>query len=496
MAGINSKKSIYAISRAPQASFAYPLPPTSSPKNYDWVFRTNIPPAELVVNTADNSAYTTGTPQATERSVTTMDIAPVFENERMNVDNLGRRAYAAFGDYAVTTLDTGVYQHTFGTLNVFNVNSLPAYTIVEKVGEPTLEADEIHNYTIPSNTVESFNLRSGDDPYVVATTNWRGSGKRQSPSSVNFGALAVRQEEKVTLTGTVTTAGNITAIITIAGMTGSPITLTVAVLVGETASDVAFKIRTALNGNANFSAVAEAYGQGADIYVRKLTGGANDATMNLEIADPGSGAQVGIAEVATSTTVTAGAASASHVRTAQELAYSNFKSTSALLKLYNDQSFSGSPVEVQCAFRSHNFTLNNNLNLEIGYGGCPVFYTDGNPDSGGIRSEIPTGGQSVDVSYVIQVSPAVAQNFDPQRKLETQAYFSSELSYLGAQIGSTNYFRRATFRYERQTVQASPMADNGGLLEYQISAPPLAFGTESVVELVIISDVADYSTAT
>jgi hypothetical protein len=40
------------------------------------------------------------------------------------------------------------------------------------------------------------------------------------------------------------------------------------------------------------------------------------------------------------------------------------------------------------------------------------------------------------------------------------------------------------------------MADNGGLLEYQISAPPLAFGTESVVELVIISNIADYSTAT
>jgi len=127
------------------------------------------------------------------------------------------------------------------------------------------------------------------------------------------------QVETATAAGTITTAGNATAIVTSAGMSGSPLTVTLAVALDDTATLWAAKARTALAANATVAARFSVGGTGTAITLTRLPlatytvpGGtldifaANDATLNVALADATS---AGITEAATSADTTAGVAS-------------------------------------------------------------------------------------------------------------------------------------------------------------------------------------------
>ena len=115
------------------------------------------------------------------------------------------------------------------------------------------------------------------------------------------------QVETATVLGTVTGSGNATVIVTAAGMTGSPITLNVAVLNTDSATVVAGKIRVAMQANANIAAWFTIGGAGADIVLTAIVAAANDATMNVNIAN---GTCTGLTAAPTSANTTAGAAPA------------------------------------------------------------------------------------------------------------------------------------------------------------------------------------------
>ena len=91
------------------------------------------------------------------------------------------------------------------------------------------------------------------------------------------------QVETATVVGTITSVagGNATVIVTCTGMTGSPITTSVAVILGDTASVVAGKIRTALQAVANITSYLTVGGSG--IYVT-LTRVASASIANLNIS--------------------------------------------------------------------------------------------------------------------------------------------------------------------------------------------------------------------
>jgi hypothetical protein len=124
----------------------------------------------------------------------------------------------------------------------------------------------------------------------------------------------VAQVETATAAGTCTTAGNITVTITSAGMTGSPLAITVPIVAGA-ASTWAATVRAALTANA---VIAERFTISgtttAIILTRKpgqvLTDGTNtvnlfvatDATLNIAIA----AGTTGITTAATSANTTAG----------------------------------------------------------------------------------------------------------------------------------------------------------------------------------------------
>lgn len=94
-----------------------------------------------------------------------------------------------------------------------------------------------------------------------------------------------KQLETATVAGTIGAAGagDATVIITAAGMTGSPKTLSVAVANDDTAALVAGKIRAALALDAAVIALFTVGGTGATVTLEKIIPAATDSTLNISI---------------------------------------------------------------------------------------------------------------------------------------------------------------------------------------------------------------------
>jgi len=116
----------------------------------------------------------------------------------------------------------------------------------------------------------------------------------------------VAQVETATVVGTITGSGNAAVIVTAAGMTGSPKTIQVAVLVNDTASQVAGKIRTALGLDAAVVALFAVSGATDKVILTRLAPAANDATINIAIDN---GTCTGLTPAASSANTTAGVVS-------------------------------------------------------------------------------------------------------------------------------------------------------------------------------------------
>jgi len=95
--------------------------------------------------------------------------------------------------------------------------------------------------------------------------------------------MTIQQVETATVVGTITLAGNATVIVTSARMNGSPKSFSVAVLLADTASDVAGKIRTTLAFDADVSSQFLVSGTGADVVLTYHIGQANDISLNISI---------------------------------------------------------------------------------------------------------------------------------------------------------------------------------------------------------------------
>ena len=128
------------------------------------------------------------------------------------------------------------------------------------------------------------------------------------------------QIETATAAGSVTGSGNASVVVTAAGMTGSPKTISVPVLVGDTAAVWADKVRVALAADTAVTALFAVSGTSTSIILtRKSTAtyavasasvplyAANDSTLNISLAN---GTSTGITTAATSANTNAGILSA------------------------------------------------------------------------------------------------------------------------------------------------------------------------------------------
>lgn len=89
------------------------------------------------------------------------------------------------------------------------------------------------------------------------------------------------QVETATVVGTITTSGNATFTVTSTGVTGSPVAVTVAVLINDTAYDVARKARAAIGANSAITALYHVGGSGAEVVLTRKAAVANVADLNI-----------------------------------------------------------------------------------------------------------------------------------------------------------------------------------------------------------------------
>jgi hypothetical protein len=105
------------------------------------------------------------------------------------------------------------------------------------------------------------------------------------------------QAEKATVLGACTGNGNATVIVTAVGLSGTPRTVSVAILSGDSAATVGGKIRTALGAVSQITDFFTVGGSGAEVILTRLTSTATDSTFNISIAN---GTSTGLTSAPTS----------------------------------------------------------------------------------------------------------------------------------------------------------------------------------------------------
>lgn len=144
---------------------------------------------------------------------------------------------------------------------------------------------------------DCFNVPADKSKYIIDMDN------QPIKNAKIVTAYDKHQVETATVEGVITTAGDLTVIVTATGMEGSPKTISVAVEVDDDASITAGKIRSVLQLDEEVSTLFEIGGEDTDITLTKIEASANDANFNISIAD---GTCVGITTAATSDNTIAG----------------------------------------------------------------------------------------------------------------------------------------------------------------------------------------------
>lgn len=119
-----------------------------------------------------------------------------------------------------------------------------------------------------------------------------------------IGGNEVTQVETATVAGAITGDGNVSAVLTAAGMPNSPKTIPVAVLNGDTAAIVAGKVRAALAADADVASYFNVGGSGVSVVLTKKFKAGTDATLNISLA---TGTATGLTAAPTSANTSAGA---------------------------------------------------------------------------------------------------------------------------------------------------------------------------------------------
>lgn len=120
---------------------------------------------------------------------------------------------------------------------------------------------------------------------------------------LKYAQTCANQVETATVAGTISTAGNATITITGKAIAGSPLAVSVAVAMSDTASQVAAKIITALQAKPEITQYFTVGGTGATVTLTRIIPSENDSTLNIAIAN---GTCAGLTAAPTSANTTPG----------------------------------------------------------------------------------------------------------------------------------------------------------------------------------------------
>lgn len=211
----------------------------------------------------------------------------------------------SFGDLASRTPSSSYdYRDPLAWWNCYDRTKYPSSCTVNdvnpiKIDFGTPKACNILKFdilTVPTARIDTLRIQYSSDD-----TNWVDvSGLSRTGQVWKFTEVSARYW-RAFLSG----EGNATVVVTSSGMTGSPITLAVPVASSDTASIVASKIKTAIEENANITALYDVSVSSTDVVLTAKMPVANVSTLNIALSN---GTCAGLTAVSTSTNTTAGVA--------------------------------------------------------------------------------------------------------------------------------------------------------------------------------------------
>jgi len=211
----------------------------------------------------------------------------------------------SFGDLASKTPYTGRnYRDPIAWWDCYDNTMYPSSCTVNDVTPIRIDfgaakpcnALKIDILTVPTARLDTLKIQCSENDSDWADV----SGLSRTGQVWKFTEVSARYW-RVFLSG----EGNATVVVTSSGMTGSPITLSVPVGSSDTASIVASKIKTAIEDNANISALYDTSVSDADVILTAKTPVANVSGLNIALSN---GTCSGLTTISTSTNTTAGVA--------------------------------------------------------------------------------------------------------------------------------------------------------------------------------------------
>ena len=386
------------------------------------------------IATQNDAGYDNGSDLPSETWNTTIS-TDVTLTPDLCFEDIGFLLKDALGGYAVSGPDGGLYTHVFTGQNMASSRQLPSRTILKKLGGLGL-----YLYRSCVNTQWSISCpekigrlktsfqymgqgyyaidpASYASPAVVADREY--AYAPQAKIFLNQNGEGTSQVETATAAGTITGAGNATVVVTGANISGSPITLSVAVANTDTASAWAAKVRTAIRANKAISEQFACTGSGTSIILTDRRKRANDGTLNISLDN---GTCTGITTAASSANTTAGVVG-------DEAAYS-------------------------CALE--NWSIGgSNPPADPGYRICSEFVTADNPQSGQYRSELLCGARTLTFDFTARLESG--------DKMQGWLTEGAECTLLIPILGRDTADKSLIITHNKARVtQANPMTGAGG----------------------------------
>lgn len=181
---VHNNQRRYAISRVAQANYNTPTPPNgAAPFNYVQLLLKDTPGqnfANYGVRTQNNQGYSTGSDFATEQWLTAHDVDRQGMDFDLASETIGRLLFYALGSVATQSPAPGVYEHTFVPQEPnAATRQLPSFSYLEQIGAE-------HDVLYPSCVIDTLSLSGDGLNRIMGSAGFRGSGKRVSPSGIDF----------------------------------------------------------------------------------------------------------------------------------------------------------------------------------------------------------------------------------------------------------------------------------------------------------------------
>ena len=183
------------------------------------------------------------------------------------------------------------------------ISNARAYTGLQASAEPTSEGTTGSLSIGQAATVTSLTAATGAIVLGIeldSTYDVEFDSETLIPTITGAG---VNQVETATAAGTITASGNATVVVPGDDITGSPLTVSVAVLNTDTAATWAGKVRTALGAVTAITSLYTVGGTTTAISLTRIVKRYNDSTLNISLAN---GTCTGITAAPTSVGTTAG----------------------------------------------------------------------------------------------------------------------------------------------------------------------------------------------